>query len=238
MDELNRRGKEFVNSWCNDVHTTTQRIPNEHYLLEEKPVLQKLPETRYRMSPLSRRKVSADSFVSIKSNKYSVPVKYVGKTVFVRIVYGFRIEIYEKGEKLILTVETSYGKKEIIKDDAHYEAIAKKVPTSIPQIRRDFSSLFTNGEKYLLACGKKYDQPTHYARKIMELRELYDDDVLDQMIELSVRLDCMDIRSFKALLKSYNSGLLDLYNAGSEAVVEDLTRDLDYYEKAITEEHT
>lgn len=32
--------------------------------------------------PLKKRIVSPDSFVSIDSNKYSVPVKYVGKHVF------------------------------------------------------------------------------------------------------------------------------------------------------------
>lgn len=35
MDNLNRRGKEFVNEWCNCRHSTTQRISNQHYLKEE-----------------------------------------------------------------------------------------------------------------------------------------------------------------------------------------------------------
>ena len=32
MEDLNRRGKDFVESWCNETHTTTKRIPNIHYL--------------------------------------------------------------------------------------------------------------------------------------------------------------------------------------------------------------
>ena len=27
MEDLNRRGKDFVESWCNETHTTTKRIP-------------------------------------------------------------------------------------------------------------------------------------------------------------------------------------------------------------------
>ena len=32
MEDLNRRGKDFVESWCNETHTTIKRIPNIHYL--------------------------------------------------------------------------------------------------------------------------------------------------------------------------------------------------------------
>ena len=49
MEELNRRGKEFVDAWCDSVHGTTGRIPNQHYLLEEQAVLQPLPKTRFRI---------------------------------------------------------------------------------------------------------------------------------------------------------------------------------------------
>lgn len=43
MEELNRRGKEFVNEWREQEHGTTRRIPNHHYLMEEKEKLLPLP---------------------------------------------------------------------------------------------------------------------------------------------------------------------------------------------------
>ena len=43
MENLNRRAKEFVDEWCNETHTTTKRIPNLHYLQDEKHMLQPLP---------------------------------------------------------------------------------------------------------------------------------------------------------------------------------------------------
>ena len=110
MEEINRRGKEFVNKWCDEVHGTTGRIPNEHYLLEEKAVLLPLPKDRYMPKQMQERKVSPDSLVSINANKYSVPVKYVGKTVKFRIIYGFRIEIYDLKGSLILLRESECGK--------------------------------------------------------------------------------------------------------------------------------
>lgn len=249
MEDLNRQGKEFVNKWCDKVHGTTQRAPNQHYLQEEKAVLNALPEKRYRIKDLQKRIVSADSFVSIGGSKYSVPVKYVGKTVLFRIVYGFRIEIYDKDEKLILTREVSGKKHDVQSDPAHYEAIAVPVSTSIPQIRRDFTAKFKNGQRYLDAAGKKFDQPTHYARKIMLLADLYDDETLDRFIGYCIDQDKMDIKSFKAILRDFNAGKLPLPElaAGTDSVTKDaaeensgaaLMRDCSYYEKNVmTEVH-
>ena len=171
MEELNHRGKKFLDEWCDEKHTTTKRIPNQHYLLEEKQVLQSLPTHRYRMRPLDKRIISPDIFINIATNKYSVPVKYVGKTLKYRVIYGFRIEVYDSKECFVLSLEQSEKRYGTISKDEHYEPIAQKVSTSIPQIRRDFTGRFSNGCRYLEAAGRKFDQPTHYARKIMELQE-------------------------------------------------------------------
>ena len=208
MDELNRRGKEFIDEWNSQVHTTTGRIPNEHYLLEEKQTLQELPKKRFRHKEPQKRKVSPDSFVSIDGSKYSVPVKYVGKRLDYRLAYGFRIELYDKDGDLVLSTEKSDEKGAVRKVDEHYAAIAVPVSTSIPQIRRDFSALFPHGQQYLDAADKKFDQPTHHARKIMLLRDLYDDVTLDLFIACSIEQDRMDITSFKAILREYNAGIL------------------------------
>ena len=236
MEELNRRGKKFVDEWCNEVHGTTGRIPNDHYLLEEKAMLQPLPKVRYHTKGMQDRKVSPDSLVSINSNKYSVPVKYVGKIVQFRIIYGFRIEIYDRKGSLILRREAEDGKHMTVMDADHYEPIAKKVPTSIPQIRRDFTRIFTNGALFLTEASKKYDQPTHYARKIMELRELYDDDVLDAFIGEAIRKGKLDIRSFRAMLKEYSRKDTPIPESRNSTAPEAmLTRGCDYYEQMIRE---
>ena len=241
MEELNRRGKEFINAWCDEVHGTTKRIPSQHYLLEEKQSLLPLPKTRYRIKELQKRVISSDSFISIDGCKYSVPVKYADKTLQFRITYGFRIEIYDMKGDFVLALEASDKKNSVITDPAHYEAIAVPVSTSIPQIRRDFSERFSNGQRYLDAAGRKFDQPTHYARKIMLFSDIYDDHMLDLFIGYSVDHDRMDINSFKAILREYNAGKLelpvrepDVSPVGSGMSYKDddpaLLRDCSYYE--------
>ena len=239
MEELNRRAKEFINDWCNETHGTTKRIPNQHYLLEEKGTLLPLPRTRYRIKELQKRIISPDSFISIGGSKYSVPVKYVDKTLQFRIIYGFRIEIYDMQENIVLKLEASDKAHDVVKDPDHYAEIATPVSTSIPQIRRDFTSRFSNGQRYLNAAGRKFDQPTHHARKIMLLSELYDDSTLDCFIGYSVDEDKMDIKSFKEILKEYNAGkraipAMEEASGGSMAYNDEdpaLTRDCSYYEE-------
>lgn len=235
-EELNRRVKTDVDGWCNEKHSTTRWIPNQHYLLEEKVTLLPLPKSRYRMKKMQNRKISLDSFVSINSNKYSVPVKYVGKTVLFRITYGFRIELYDAKENYIMSFEQADKKYQIFSDPEHYEAIAPKVSTSIPQIRRDFTQRYRNGARYLEAAGRKFDQPTHYARKIMELQELYSLDVMDMLIGIAVDENRMDIEGFKSLLREYNSGKrpleVDMPEVPAVLPLQEqaLTRDCSYYE--------
>lgn len=169
-----------------------------------------LPPKRYRIKELQKRIISPDSYISIGGSKYSVPVKYVDKALRFRIIYGFRIEIYDLKENRILTLEASDKKHDVRTDPAHHEAIVTPVSTSIPQIRRDFTSRFTNGQRYLDAASRKFDQPTHYARRIMLLGELYDDPTLDRFIGYCVDVDKMDIMSFKGILREYNAGNLSL----------------------------
>ena len=64
MEVLNHREKAFVEEWCKQTHTTTKRIPNQHYLLEEKKMLGTLPTYHLYQTQLKQRKVSPNSFVS------------------------------------------------------------------------------------------------------------------------------------------------------------------------------
>lgn len=240
MEELNTRGKQFIYDWCNEKHTTTQRIPNQHYLIEEKSTLSTLPKKHYYINDLKKRKVSNDSLVCIDGSKYSVPVKYACKEVYYRINYGFRIMIYDKSGNFITSHEVASEHNSIKKVEKHYEEIAPRVSTSIPQIRRDFTKTFRNGARYLEEAGKRFVQPTHYARKILKLREYYEDDVLDRFIEIAIKENKMDFKSFKKILREYNSRI-DVNDLKAEyepsATIDShlLSRDCSYYENIAKE---
>ncbi len=110
MTELNIAGKKFIRDWCKQIHGTTKRIPEE-FFKEEQPYLLPLPKNRFINESLSKRSVSLDSLVSINTNKYSVPVRYVGKEVQYRVIYGYKIEIYDMKMNLIDVPEIIQGRK-------------------------------------------------------------------------------------------------------------------------------
>ncbi len=246
MTELNRRGKIFISEHCDEVHSTTGRIPNEHYILEEQHVLMPLPKERYRKSDLIERKVSNDCLVSIDGCKYSVPARFVGKTVYFRLVYGFRIEFYDNTKRnLIHSVEKSDERHVIIKDDSHYEAIAQAVPTSLPQIRRDFTARFANGERFLEMAEKRVNQPARVARDIMKLQDLYDDETLDKFIDMAIEAENFSTKAIKMMIKDYNSAEQQEPVSSSQTTTPslsigemDLIRDLSYYENSVREVRT
>ena len=104
---------------------------------------------------------------------------------------------------------------------------------------------FYGTKKYLDVADRKFDQPTHHARKILELSDLYDHDLLDYFIGKAVEEDTMDIRSFWMMLKSKSREVLkpltktegeketpaDITPAGNPEE-EGLIRDLKYYDLA------
>lgn len=238
MEDLNTRGKKFVNEWCDDVHTTTKRIPNEVYAMEERAVLRPVPDKHFRIKELQKRIISPDLFISVDGSKYTVPAKYALKTMYFRVVYGFRIEIYDKNKKLVLTLEKSRDKGSVVKNPEHYADIAPRTSTSIPQIRRDFTEAFSNGKLYLDAAEKQFQQPTHYARKILELLDVYDAGLLDEYIGIAVKENKLGVREFRQLVKEKTRGLLAARNTSAETCLisnktEDptgLTRNTSYYE--------
>ena len=78
-----------------------------------------------------------------------------------------------------------------------------------------------------------------HARKIMELQELYDDNVLDAFIGIAIKEDKLDIRSFRMLLREYNNGIRKLDHSEGAGLTcskdppdeHALTRDCSYYEE-------
>ena len=68
-----------------------------------------------------------------------------------QMTWMFFLKVYDAKESFIMDIEAFDGKHNTHTVEAHYDAIAKKVPTSIPQIRRDFTTRFSNGVRYLEA---------------------------------------------------------------------------------------
>ncbi len=143
-----------------------------------------------------------------------------------------------------MSIEEADGKHGTYKEESHYDAIAPKFSTSIPQIKREFTAMFTNGVAYLNNAARKYDQPKHYARKIMLYSNIYEAQILDQLIGVVIKRDTLGVNDFKDILKEYNSGalVLDESSKCNTSIKDkgqfndndpDLLRDCSYYEENV-----
>lgn len=135
----------------------------------------------------------------------------------------------------IMSLEVQDGKHGTLKNTEHYEAIAVKTSKSIPQIKRDFTKTFKNGDAYLKAAAGVFQQPSYHARKILELLDLYEPDVLDKILAYAMAHDKLDIKSIKRLIRNDFFEIIDdkkKINEIEEATnIEGITRNCDYYER-------
>jgi transposase len=123
-DDLNRRLKNWMNNKCNvRIHGTTKKIPYEVFTSEEKPKLNSLPITPFKMSKVGTRKVYHDCHIYVDHNYYSVPFKYVGLKVEIEL--NDKVLRISCNHKEIAVHTRLKGKGEFATNDAHYPRYKK-----------------------------------------------------------------------------------------------------------------
>ncbi len=241
MTELNIVGKKFINDWNKELHSTTKRAPDEMFL-EELEYLLPLPTSRYINTDLVKRKVSLDSMISVNGNKYSVPVKYADKTVKIRNVYGYKLEVYNLALERITEHEILDGKGKNKVIDVHYKDIKNLVPKSIPEVKRQFVTTFELGSVYFEKTAPILHQPSFHAREFLKLKELYDIKDLNKILTYCLEKQIYKISEIKEVIKdNYLEIVLDKKQVDSQKEeisvniakameVDGLVRDISYYQ--------
>ena len=103
LGDLNSQARQWLDQVANvRVHGTTHEIPMVRWQERERHALRPLTVPPYDTSIVSRRKVSRDGYVVVRTNRYSVPWNYAGQWVTVRETPGGQLEILD-GNQLITT---------------------------------------------------------------------------------------------------------------------------------------
>lgn len=81
--------RRHAEAWCRDVagarvHGTTRQVPREVYERDERPHMQPPPETAFDVPHWCDPKVHPDHHVQVLKALYSVPTRYIGKTLDAR----------------------------------------------------------------------------------------------------------------------------------------------------------
>jgi len=101
LEDLNSQARRWLDQVANvRVHGTTHEVPLLRWQERERFELRALTVPPYDTSIVSRRKVSRDGYVVVRTNRYSVPWNYAGQWVTVRETPNGWLEIVD-GNKLV-----------------------------------------------------------------------------------------------------------------------------------------
>ncbi|HSY24592.1 MAG TPA: IS21 family transposase [Polyangiaceae bacterium] len=111
LDEL----RAAATQWCRDVagarvHGTTRRVPREVYELEEKDHMIALREGIFDVPTWTKAKVHPDHHAQIARSLYSLPTRFIGKTLDAR-VDRITVRFYVGGEMVKLHARVAPGKR-------------------------------------------------------------------------------------------------------------------------------
>ena len=149
IEDLEKIVKTFNENINNEVSQSHNRIVNEVFTYEKEYLLS-LPNNKIFSSYLSNRqtrKVTKDSMISYKNNKYSVPVKYIGSDLSA-IEKDNSLYIYDNTNLVrchqISNNPLNYNKedvKDILASDLLKDSTEEKIDTFITENLRQYDNL-------------------------------------------------------------------------------------------------
>ncbi len=123
LENLNVQVFEWLKRVNLSVHGTTHEIPLERFKVENLVPLDQVPA--YKVVKKETRKVSRDCYVSYLGNKYSVPYKFAGRTVELRISEGM-FQVYVDRES-ICEHETLSGNCRVARKKEHFQGLLSEI---------------------------------------------------------------------------------------------------------------
>jgi len=199
VDHLNEVTKWWLANVADvRIHRERKRRPIELFD-EERPHLLPLPSQSYDVAQVVYRTVGADGFVSYGQNFYSVPWRYIGEVLAVRvtedelIVYGPHLEKLTCHRLLPRTVT---GQKCQQKGHGWSEGECKRLEI----LKERFAELGSVGTRFLegLLQGRRYGKDE--AQRVLALLGIYRREDLNRAMERAVRFGAFSLRAVERIL--------------------------------------
>lgn len=193
--------------WCKNeishrVCSTTGKKPIDTFLLEEKSCLIVLPSGIFDMPIWTICKIHRDHHFVAKGNFYSVPTKYIGEEISVRI--GIKtVSAYYK-HQIIKTHARNYENGQWITDEKDYPKSALYHLENTPS--KCLSSAKTVGDATYQIISKTLDSGSRIglrkAQAILRLAEKYGNDRLELACLRAVAYDNYAYKAISNILKN------------------------------------
>jgi transposase len=191
--------------WCADVaervHGTTRRVVREHFEQDEKSALGPAPTSRFDVPRWTSAKVHPDHHVQVSRALYSVPTRYIGRTLRVREDSSI-VRLYLGAELIKTHMRQRPGRRST--DPSDYP------PGKEAYATRNFEQLVVQAGKKGAHIGaymsRLFDGPLPWARmrqgyQLLRLVERYGAARVDAACERALAFDVIDVSRIAKLLR-------------------------------------
>jgi hypothetical protein len=197
---INPTAKVWLDTVANvRMHRETHRRPVDMFV-EEKARLRPNNPSPYDIARIGTARVSKLFRVTLETNQYSVPPKYVGARATLKI-YPDRVCIYHQ-DQLIARHVRSYDRHQDIEDPEHPKVlIGQRRNAREQRLTLRFLGLSPVAQKYLDGLEQKTLNARNHIAKIIALAEIYGDEATARAIE--------DGLAFQAFSSDYIANILE-----------------------------
>lgn len=195
-----------LTAWNTDkngrIHGTTRKIPFEVFMEEEKSYLKSLPPAKFSLAKISTRKVYHDCHIYVDYNYYSVPYRYVGKTVDIHLEDRL-LKVFYQGVQIALHPRiTAKGQFSTI--PGHYPDFKIFDPDEYQRVYKDKVELVGP------YCGKLFNQiivsqPRNWIRTIkgiLSLTNFYSTDTVEASCRRALAYGIAEYQMVKRICKN------------------------------------
>jgi transposase len=203
LDEL----RDAATRWCRDVagsrvHGTTRRVPREVYELEERPHMTSLREGTFDVPTWTKAKVHPDHHAQISRSLYSLPTRFIGKTLDAR-VDRISVRFYVGGEVVKLHSRVAPGKRST--DPADYPV--GKADYALRSVDNLKTRARQHGEHVGAFAERLLGGPLPWGRMrqgyaLLRLCDRYGATRVDALCAHSLTFDVVDVSRIERMLKN------------------------------------
>lgn len=194
---------EVTSRWLTDVadvrvHRETQQRPLDRHA-EERPHLIPLPATPYEVAAVEYRIVNVEGFIVYQQNSYSVPWRYIGQALPVRvteselIVYGSQVEEIAR-HHLVPRGQSPQR----VEEKSHRPAPDPQVQQAL--LRERFAELGPLASRFLDGLIRDQRYSNQQALKILGLQSIYALADLLAALERAVRFGAYSLNAIERIL--------------------------------------
>lgn len=198
--------RRHAQAWSKDVagmrvHGTTRRVPRQVYLAHEKPHMQPAPTVPFDVPHWCEAKVHPDHHVQVQKALYSLPTRFIGKTVRVRSDKHV-VRMYLALELVKMHPRQPAGGRST--DPSDYP------PHKAPYALRDVDSLIRRGREQGSAVGAFCEQllggalpwtKIRQAQGLLRLCESYGADRVNALCARALAFEVLEVPRLERMLK-------------------------------------